>query len=54
MRYESKIDYETTVVCPDCGVEFHPSGDNEEFCLRCLAVWEMNRREMEGEYDYEI
>lgn len=42
---EGCIDYDRTVVCEDCGRKFHPSGDNERFCLRCLAAFESKMEE---------
>lgn len=28
-------------ICPDCGCEFTPTPDNEVFCTRCNALFEI-------------
>lgn len=43
------------VICPDCGRDFEPSGDNEKFCSKCNAIFELGVEGDDfGDFDYSM
>ena len=54
--YEGKWQRREEVQCPDCEQMFYPTPDNEKYCSRCNAIFEVEmerQREFEESEDYD-